>query len=149
MDRRDFIKLAAGTGLAVAAPMRSARADSPKFNGPFFLSVHCSGGWDPSLLADPKGGVMGDRTTVNQNFTESEIVPVGNFRCAPVNWVVPNNIELYSPARFFTAHKNRTRLFNGVDTSTNNHETGTRLVWSGYSPEGYPALAALTAAVRS
>ncbi|MBL8973822.1 MAG: twin-arginine translocation signal domain-containing protein, partial [Myxococcales bacterium] len=52
MDRRNFLKVAAMTGLAVAAP-RSARALTP-YAGPFYVMISARGGWDPTYLCDPK-----------------------------------------------------------------------------------------------
>ena len=37
-------------------------------------------------------------------------------------------------------------VLNGIDTSTNNHDAGSRTMWSGRLAEGYPSLAALIAA---
>src|SRR5690606_37561454 len=58
MDRRNFLKIAAMTGLAVAAPPlvapRSARAALSPYKGPFYVMISARGGWDPTYLCDPK-----------------------------------------------------------------------------------------------
>jgi hypothetical protein len=58
MDRRDFMKLTALTGLALATPygVRRAQAQSEEpYNGLFFITVEAGGGWDPTSHVDPKG----------------------------------------------------------------------------------------------
>lgn len=152
MKRRDFLKLAAAGGAAALMPasIRRARAASARYDGPFWITVHANGGWDPTLFCDPKGGEAGNRDTINQTFTREQIRQIGPFSAAPVSLTVPGpddaSVEVMSPARFFEKHGGRVVVFNGVDTSTNNHETGTRLVWSGQSGEGYPNVGALAAA---
>lgn len=152
MKRRDFLKMAAaGSALALAPrTIRRARAQSLRYEGPFWITVHANGGWDPTVFCDPKGGVAGNRDTINQTFARDEIRKVGAFSAAPVSLTTPgpedSTVEVMSPSMFFEKHGGRVVVFNGVDTSTNNHETGTRLVWSGKSGEGYPNIGALAAA---
>lgn len=151
MQRRNFLHAAAAAGLSlVLAPPRRARAANAKYEGPFWITVHAGGGWDPTVFCDPKGGTANDRDSVNQTFTKEQIVKVGPFACAPVALTTPgandSTIEVMSPRMFFERNGSRVVVMNGVDTSTNNHETGTRLIWSGRSGEGYPNIGALAAA---
>ncbi len=137
MKRRNFLKLAGAASLAVATPWFGgsvARAnDFQKYDGPLWISVNAMGGWDPTMLCDPKGG------SVNQGFSTAEIAQVGAFSVAPYDNVVA----------FFNKHKDHAVVFNGVDTSTNSHEPGRRNIWSGQLGEGYPTFAALVAACRA
>ncbi len=137
MDRRDFLRLAGAAGLAVVTAPLGARAQEA--DGPFWIFVHASGGWDPTSLCDPKGrrDEM-QENPLNMYFTD-DIGEAGNIRYAPVAW----NHE------FFQKHYRRTLVLNGVDTQTNNHDAGMRHTWSGRLSEGYPALAALIAGVHS
>lgn len=136
-DRRDFLKLAGAAGLAVVWPRGAARAESA--GGPYWVFVHAAGGWDPTSLCDPKGRRNEDEEDpVNLYFTD-DIGEAGAIRYAPVAW----NRE------FFEKHHRRTLVLNGVDTQTNNHDAGTRHVWSGKLGEGYPALAALIAGIEA
>src|SRR6185295_2647685 len=48
---------------------------------------------------------------------------------------------------FFDKHHGRLMIINGLDVSTNNHDAGSRTVWSGQLAEGYPSFAALVAGV--
>lgn len=152
MKRRDFLQLAAAGGVSVLAArgIGRARAAPARYEGPFWITVHAGGGWDPTVFCDPKGGVAGNRDTINQTFTREQIVKVGPFSAAPVSLTAPGpddtQVEVMSPQRFFERQGHRVLLLNGVDTSTNNHETGTRLIWSGLSGEGYPNIGALAAA---
>lgn len=142
MDRRDFLRVLGFSGLAAtAAPSVFGRAHAADpveggYTGPFYVHVHCSGGWDPTLLCDPKGRANeNDPEPVNMYFTD-EIQEIGAFRVAPVE----------GHAAFFERMKNDLLVINGVDAQTNSHETGSRYVASGSMNPGYPALAALAAA---
>ena len=147
MDRRRFLELASITGLGLAgAPMlgslvgragdRTAGADpvaangEDDYDGPLFVMVQAHGGWDPTLLCDPKGGAL------NRTYTAGDILTAGNLRYAP---------GIANAQALFDAHYSRTVFINGVDTSTNAHDAGQRNCASGRLGEGYPALAAMVA----
>jgi len=153
MERRRFLQIAGLAGLAVMSPLglslsRSARAGQSKYNGPYWIMVNAAGGWDPTLLCDPKGGTMGDMTSVDQTYTPSQIQTASGIKYAPVTASV-NNVEVWNGDKFWMAHAGRILAINGVDTATNNHDAGSRTVWSGQLAEGYPSFAALVAAVAS
>jgi hypothetical protein len=158
MNRRRFLQVGGLAGLAVyAAPFaeRTLRADGAKYAGPFWVMINAGGGWDPTYLCDPKGGAANDKATVNQRYTAAEIGKAGSISYAPVNWTVGadkdgnGGTEVFSNKRFFDAHHQRLTVLNGVDTTTNNHDTGSRMVWSGQTAEGQPALAALVAGLAA
>jgi hypothetical protein len=139
MDRRQFLKLAACSGMAVAGPLGylpMARASEiDPYTGAFWVTVHASGGWDPTSLCDPKGRMNEeDETPVNMFFVD-DIGQIGNLRYAPVA----------GNQAFFEKYYSQLLVINGVDTSTNGHDSGTRHIWSGDLREGYPALPALIA----
>lgn len=141
MDRRDFIKLASLAGMSVAgAPLLSRAEDyvdpphpqalGDDYQGPLVVAVQAHGGWDPTLLCDPKGNL-------NNSYNDGDIGTAGNLRFAPIA----------SAAAFFNAHYARTMVINGVDTATNAHDAGQRNCVSGRLGEGYPNIAALAAGV--
>jgi uncharacterized protein (DUF1501 family) len=138
MDRRTFLRCAAAAGLTVTASpfvARRARASEP-WVGPYWMFIHASGGWDPTMLCDPKGRVNElDPDPVN-TFYVDEIGETGPFRYAPVD----------GHAAFFERFRDDLLVINGIDTQTNSHETGTRFTWSGKMDPGTPALSALIAA---
>ena len=148
--RRELLRWGAMGGLALLAPRR-ARAGTSTYQGPFWITVHAAGGWDPTLFCDPKGGVAGKKDSVNQSYTPDQIVRVGTMPVAPTTWRLDagggNQLEVFSPARFFAAHAGRFVVFNGLDTATNNHETGARTVLAGRTLEGFPNVAALAAGI--
>jgi hypothetical protein len=147
----------AASGLALSVPalarrggLREAHAGDGKFAGPFLVTIQAGGGWDPTSFFDPKGGVDGDRTTPNQFYTKGDIIPVGPFKATPAKYTVGNaevgTADVYTAQRFLQDNQARLLLFNGVDTLTNNHETGTRQSFSGKLNEGYPCISAMYAA---
>lgn len=156
MHRRDFLKIAAACGLGVVAPPALALPTKDSFfrssslyDGTFFIMVNASGGWDPTSLCDPKGTLDSElddngapsatANPMNRSYLARDIGVAGNLRYAPVG----NN------QAFFVKYASELVVFNGVDTSTNGHDSGSRHVWSGKLAEGYPTFGALIAAARS
>ena len=91
---------------------------------------------------------MGDMMSVDQTYTAAQIAKAGGIRYAPVTTSV-DGVEVFNGAKFWGAHASRILAINGLDTQTNNHDAGSRTVWSGQLAEGYPSFAALVAAVAS
>ena len=113
MDRRDFLKAASLTGLAVATPFATRRAnaaDDP-FQGLFIISVHAGGGWDPTSLIDPKGYQSAtppdnaNTTEMNKSYPASSIATAGGIRYAPLFNAAANtnnNLTVNVPGRGVT-----------------------------------------------
>jgi uncharacterized protein (DUF1501 family) len=152
MKRRAFIQLAGLAGLAIASPVtfHSARAAEP-FGGPYWILVTASGGWDPNFLFNP---------TLNKehNKVYTEIKTIGSIPYAPLPIDLAaldldplGGFEPYlmSNEAFLTKFGSRLCVLNGVDTSTNNHDSGVRTMMCGRIPEGYPAIGALIAAAKA
>lgn len=138
MDRRTFLKWTAAAGVTLtASPWLSRRSHAESTEqGNFYITIHAAGGWDPTMLCDPKGAsVVGENGPVNTYATE-DIETVGPFRVAPIEGHVA----------FFERFQDQLLVINGIDTQTNNHLTGTRHTWSGSLAAGTPAFAALVAA---
>ena len=135
IDRRDFLKVAAVSGLALCSPLPSRLASAEPYSGTFYVTVNASGGWDPTSLCDPKGRRNEEEEDpMNMYFTD-DIGSVGAFRHAPV--------EGY--AEFFQKYRDELMIINGIDTETNGHDSGSRHIWSGHLQEGHPSFAALAA----
>jgi hypothetical protein len=141
MDRRDFLKIAGLTGLAVMAPLTlngslaSAGGTPPElapYTGPLWVSIHAPGGWDPALLCDPKGSETG----ITNLYATGDIREAGAIRYAPIG----NNDV------FFKKYKDRLCVVNGIDTATGTHDAGPAHVWSGTLRGGWPCVAAVMAA---
>ena len=151
MDRRSFLKIAAMTGLAVAAP-RTARAALTPYKGPFYVMISARGGWDPTYLCDPKpkGGPF------NRFYNYDPAADkVGNFHYADIG-LDPKLVNdplslpyLLSNAAFFPKHADNLLVINGLNMQTNNHDRGVITTWSGRGDGGYPNFAALVAATRA
>lgn len=139
IDRRGFLKLAAAAGLVVAGPSLSRRAWAQgPYEGPFWVTVHAAGGWDPTLLCDPKGRVDENVEQPVNNYFVDQIDAVGPFQFAPVD----------GNRAFFERFRDDLLVLNGIDMGTNSHDTGTRAMWSGSTENEMPALAAIIAATR-
>ncbi len=151
MHRRQFLRSAAlglGSLAAVRALGRGVLAADPPaadYRGPLVISIHAAGGWDPIFLTDPKPAADLNRLTQDVgtvhgiSFADHAFDPEAfGFDAVAADHILDNR-------RFFTRHGARVTVLNGVDTRTNNHETGTRYTWSGRSEVGYPALGAVIA----
>jgi len=124
------------TGLAVTMPWGNgnlARAKSfSKYEGPLYITINANGGWDPTMLCDPKGGDV-------NSFGADEILDIGPFKVPPLEFAT----------KFFNKYKDKLMVMNGVDTATFNHKPGKRFIWSGQLGEGSPAFGALVAAAHA
>jgi hypothetical protein len=148
MNRRDFFKLAGLTGLGLSVGEQvfggALWGTQPLYaqsgsRAPLFLSVHAGGGWDPTSLCDPKGRESEESPDpVNHFFVDQIGTPSAS---SPIQWA-----PMGANAAFFNAHYDKLLVINGVDTSTNNHNTGTRYVNSGLLEEGHPAFGAMLTA---
>ena len=151
MDRRNFLKIAAMSGLAVSAPfgVRHVLAQPDPYKGPFFVLINASGGWDPVYLCDPK-----NRGPLNRIYDGP--ASVGNIKYAPIpiddaslDLESGNSAYLMSNQQFFEKYAAELTVLNGIDMSTNNHDGGSRATWSGRLSEGFPSFGALVAATRA
>lgn len=149
MYRRQFLKYLAGSGLGLTMPLSltHAKAASPDR---FWVLVNAGGGWDPTYFLDPKGDAprADGRGPVN-NYPVSAIAEAGNIRYPTVYPGNTNAPDLTDPghfANFFPRHSDHLLVINGIDTQTNNHDAGSRFVWSGKIEGGYPSFGALAAA---
>jgi uncharacterized protein DUF1501 len=142
IKRRHLLQLASLAGLSVVAPagVKRLRAQESRYAGPMWFFVHAGGGWDPTMLCDPKG-----TPAINRTYTVEQIGRAGNIAYAPI--VYGEGANAYSNQKFFEKFGPRLCVINGVETMTNNHDTGTVHTWSGRLGDGNPALGALIAGV--
>lgn len=149
MNRRKFLHYLNATGMSLTLPWNPALAQQSS-PGRFFVSVNASGGWDPTSLIDPKGNApRGDGRGPVNNYSASAIRNIGNIRFLgdyPPEVEVPASDSPGLLGNFFQRHASRLMVINGIDTETNNHDAGSRYVWSGKIEEGYPSFTALAAA---
>ena len=141
MNRRDFLKWTGTAGLVVSGGglWTPAQASATTHEGPYWLTINASGGWDPTLLCDPKGRISATQTDQVNNYYRDDIIPIGPFKVAPVE----------GHEAFFERFRNDLLVINGVDTQTNSHETGRRYTWCGSMDPGFPAFSALVAAASN
>jgi len=146
MNRRNFLKALAATGMSLSLPMISRPLSAAADPKRFWVMVNASGGWDPTALCDPKGNTLRSdgRGPIN-NFAVSAIRTAGSINYAPYADTITAP-DFDSLDNFFARHSGRLQVINGVDTGTNSHSVGSRFVWSGKTDMGNPSLAALIAA---
>ncbi|MFO0749781.1 MAG: DUF1501 domain-containing protein [Myxococcota bacterium] len=146
------IGLSAGAVAARLFPAPRQRA-ATTYAGPLLVSIHASGGWDPIFFCDPKPDPALNRVSQAVgnigpfHFSDHAVDPVAFGY--DVAYTEQYAALLLSNRTFFERHGARTTVFNGVDTRTNSHDTGTRFTWSGKSDPGFPALGALVAAMAT
>jgi hypothetical protein len=142
MNRRDFLKLSSAAGLTLggAAMLGRAWADeeatqsgTASYTGPLLVMVQAVGGWEPTLFCDPKANL-------NNSYGDADVKMAGSIPYAPLGAEADT---------FFGDHHGHMTVINGVDTATNNHESGRRNMASGRLGSGYPNLSALVAGVKS
>lgn len=152
MYRRQFLKYLGASGLGLTMPMGLAQAQDMSPNR-FWILVNAGGGWDPTYFLDPKGDRprLDGRGPVN-NYSTAAITTAGNIpfpSSYPTNINPPDANSAGHFANFFPKHAERLLVINGIDTQTNNHDAGSRFIWSGKIEEGYPSFGALAAAASA
>lgn len=138
ITRRTFFGMAGYVGMLLStARMRRAHGSTTtEYTGPLYVTVNAHGGWDPTMLCDPKGYVDDiDPAPVN-HYHQDEIFEIGSFLVAPIG----NN------RAFFERFHERLLVINGIDMQTNSHERGRQYTWSGSMEQGAPAFTCLVAA---
>jgi uncharacterized protein (DUF1501 family) len=147
MQRRNLLKLSAAGGLlSLTAPWLLRPAQAQEGSDKFWIFITASGGWDPRFMFDPTDNP-------EQNRITQEIGKVGNIPFSPIDalpeefgFEVDAERQYLNPERFLKQYGSRFTVFNGVDTSTNNHDAGARAVTTGSIQEDAPALGAMLAA---
>jgi hypothetical protein len=146
MQRRDVLKLlglGGAAGLSLFTPFRAIRQVSAgeNFKGPFLLTIHASGGWDPTLFFDAKPSTSGVQ---NKLYTDPGTSSTLGLSYAPIQWKSGSTV-LDSPQQLLADLGSKFLWVRGLDTQTNSHDTGTKVVWSGKGFEELPSLGALYA----
>lgn len=152
MNRRNFLGIGAATGamLAAAPFVRWAHASTP-YQGPFYVQLHAAGGWDPTYFCDPKTdpAIVHYTAIGTTGAFRYARTPIDDLSTLGMDPLVPAaSAYLLSNEAFFTKYRDRVRIVNGVDTTTNNHDIGTRAAACGHGPDGYPSFGALAAAIQ-
>ena len=139
MERRDFLRLAAGAGLlctglhgrnGLALSNGADPLGAGEYTGPFFVGFEAQGGWDTTMVCDPHP---------NLNRSYAEAATVGAISFADVG----NN------RAFFEKFADRLLVINGLDIQTNNHQIGRQNTWTGKLDAGLPNVAALVAGAHA
>ncbi|WP_428241944.1 DUF1501 domain-containing protein [Gynuella sp.] len=144
MNRRDFIKLLALSGLAVGClPVitRKGYAAGAGGTNQFLVTIGADGGWDTTSLFDPKGQAKG----VNNVDLDDTLVTPNGIRWSAVPGSVGSDIQARVAdqyQKFFTTYDDQLTIIRGLNAMTVSHSVGSRLKLSG-SAGNYPSLSAL------
>ena len=139
MKRRQLLQLGSMATLSMFLPWRS-EAETGSYAGPYVIALHAAGGWDTTLFCDAHKA--SDKI---QQTLYTDPVTQGGLKVAPVE-LKRNGTTLDTVPNFFNEVGKRFLVVNGIDTQTNNHDTGVKHVWSGKTFEELPSVAALLAA---
>lgn len=119
-----------------------ARAETPRYDGPYYVCFNASGGWDTTYLMDPKG-----INEINRLYKEGEILTHGNHRFAPTAAHIEQGT---SNEDFYKKYGDELLVLNGIDYSVNNHSPCSRYMATGkLDSHAYPTFAALVAACKA
>jgi hypothetical protein len=119
-----------------------AAADEGEPQQPLWLHVQAGGGWDPTMLCDPRPELS------NLAFNTSSVTSAKGhtFNYADLGSGTSfNNDAGYSFGTFFENQKEQLLVINGIFTATAGHATGACLAASGRLQPGYPSLFAMIA----
>ena len=149
MKRRNLLKLCTAVGLGFASPVgerylvkaEEDTLESPPYEGPYYIVINASGGWDTTYMMDPKGV-----NEINRLYQQDDILTQGNIRYAPNAKHITAGM---SNEDFFSKYANELLVFNGLDYSVNNHSPCSRYMATGKLDSlEYPTFAALVAACK-
>jgi uncharacterized protein (DUF1501 family) len=144
--RRNFLKQCALAGLSLAMPLRfplptRAESKNDSYEGPYYIVLNASGGWDTTYLMDPKG--IGG---INRLYQQGDILTRGAHKFAPTAKHIQAGL---SNEDFYAEFGNELLVLNGLDYSVNNHSPGARYMATGkLDSMAYPTFAALVAACQ-
>lgn len=136
MNRRSFLSLTLFSGAQALLPRRGHAA--PANPGYFWVHVQAEGGWDQALFCDPKPALRPPLSAADRAVRRAGGIPY----LALCDFGGPAELG------FFGRYHDRLLVLNGIDTSTNNHEIGSRYSSSGSTNERTPCFAAQVAAVH-
>jgi len=145
--RRDFLKLCGLAGIGIACPiglssdLHAAGKDDSPYEGPYYIVINASGGWDTTYLMDPKG--IGG---INRLYKVGDILTKGAHKFAPTEKHKNGGM---GNEEFYAEFANELLVLNGLDYSVNNHSPGARYMATGkLDSMAYPTFAALVAACK-
>ena len=147
-DRRAFLASCGAAGLSLALPLTDTQtraeatsSNAAAYEGPFYLVFNAAGGWDTTLLMDPKGS-----EGINRLYGEDDICTAGAHAFAPTAADKQGGL---SNEDFYAEFGNELLTFNGLDYAVNNHAPCSRYMATGKLDSlAYPTFAALVAACQ-
>lgn len=142
-SRRGLLKGAIAASLFAALRGRNVHAAPGPVPPVFWVQLFATGGWDQMLFCDPK---FGPRVSSSGGFFDvSQLKQVASIPYVDAYDAANPGIRPVDP--FFQEFGSQLLVINGVDTTTNNHDVGTRYWMSGSLLEGFPIFAGQVAGV--
>ena len=146
--RRNFLKYCTAAGPGLAAPVSDSwqlaadeRRELPPHEGLCYIVLNASGGWDTTMLMDPKGS-----GGINRLYSAEQILQQGQHRFAPTDQHREGGL---SNEAFYAEFGRELLTVNGLDYSVNNHSPCSRYMATGKLDSlAYPTFAALVAACQ-
>jgi|GEM_PF-2379464 len=139
LTRRSVIK--AGIGAAILGAVRSGQVMAAGNPNVMWVQLFATGGWDQMLFCDPK---LGPRTDSDGGFHNvNQLRNVANIPYVDAYALGQPTVRPVDT--FFQEFGQNLLVINGIDTTTNNHDVGTRYCMSGSLLEGFPIFAAQVA----
>ncbi len=145
MKRRDFMHLLSTTGLSLVTPIVSKKVFAAEPNH-MVVTVAAKGGWDATMLCDPKGDTESPEHGGKINlFSSSAIKTAGGegsgspIRYAPIDTDYAEDTGAFDT--FFNSHRDKMVVINGIEVS-GGHPKGMQAATSGLTE--YPSISALT-----
>lgn len=123
MDRRHFLKhlaaMSATSLLSVHIPRWCAWAQAGESRPHFFMFVFASGGWDPTMVFEPKVGLP------NIDVDPDGVVT----QAGGITYL--HNVDRPWVKTFLDEFGSRTCVINGLNTQTVSHDVGTEIMLTG------------------
>ncbi len=147
MNRRDFLTYSSLSTLMLMAPRRAFGKTDGALADRLYVFVDANGAWDPTFFCDPQPHPFYVNPAV---YTADQIkMNSAGVSYAPYDAGQPYLVGPGAGESFFEKYADTLLVINGYDAQTNNHNVGSRGMWSGRLADGHPSLAALIAAAHS
>ena len=141
MLRREFLKkVIIGSSMLSASSLVINKTYANTTANHHWVFIQAKGGWDTTLMWDPKGSEYESYLGPINTYSENDIRKVGNIAYAPV----PSGVTTEDYLGVFTKkHYQNMMVINGISHETNSHKIGSRICMTGNDGGSNPTTAAI------